>query len=547
MLRRVAGMEESEGVSAGSIVPMLPARREVATGFPCSILRSARPAAIQSDPMERTIDRARDVLRSTDFRFLLGTRLVSQFGDGVFQAFLIDRLVFLSADKGTTASVAKAFALLVIPFSVIGPLSGVVIDRWSRRAILTITALIRAAAALALLAVAGVHTNWPLYLFALVIVSLNRFYLTTAGAVTPSLVPDEHLLIGNSLSAATGTVVTFAGLIVGTQIADAIGTRGLLIITSVGWPVSAFLASRISNPLRPAGRGRLLRAELRRVIGELTRGARRLAATPPALGSIVSISFDQFLIGLITVLSVVVFKNEFKQGVASYGRIVGAGGVGVLIGSTTVGWFEGRLDKPRIMSLAFSLAGAACLIGSISIAGPTILLISFTLGLTYPWRKVPADTMVQHSIPDRYRGRVFALYDMCFALPRVVAAALAILLIPNLSSAALVALIGIAYLAWAPIPPRWVRRPRWVDLRFYAGAKADEVPRSMTIGGEEEPVEVVGSWDEELAGRLSRVRQRRFRLRTSDGSRLDVVQSDGEPRWRVQNDLPTGPIRDGGQ
>jgi MFS family permease len=498
--------------------------------------------------MERTIDRAREVLRSGDFRFLLGTRLVSQFGDGIFQAFLIDRLVFLSADKGTAVSVAKAFALLVIPFSLIGPLSGVVIDRWSRRAILIETALIRATAALALLAVAGIHTNWALYLFALVVVSLNRFYLTTAGAVTPSLVPDEHLLIGNSLSAAAGTVVNFGGLIVGTQIAGGIGTRGLLVITLVCWPVSAFLASRIRNPLRPVGREGPLHAEIRRVAGELARGARRLLATPPALGSIVSISYDQFLIGLITVLSVVVFKNEFKQGVASYGRIVGAGGLGVLIGSATVGWFEGRLDKPRIMSLAFALAGAACLIGSIRIAGPTILLISFTLGLTYPWRKVPADTMVQHSIPDRYRGRVFALYDMCFALPRVIAAALAIVLIPNLSSAALVALIGLAYLAWAPVPSRWVRRPRWVDLRFYAGAKADEVPRAMAIGGEEEPVEVVGSWDEEVVGRRRTLaRQRRFRLRTSDGSRLDVVQSDGEQRWRLENDLPTGPIREGGQ
>ena len=67
------------------------------------------------------------------------------------------------------------------------------------------------------------------------------------------------------------------------------------------------------------------------------------------------------------------------------------------------------------------------------------------------------------------------------------------------------------------------------------------------VGGEEEQVEVVGSREEELAGRRAQVRQRRFRLRTSDGSRLDVVQREGEPRWRVEDDLPTGPIREGGQ
>src|SRR5439155_16145156 len=128
----------------------------------------------------------------------------------------------------------------------------------------------------------------------------------------------------------------------GAGVADAVRRRALQPVTLVCWPLSTLLAIRIRAGLqasRPEGR---LGAELRRVTGELVRGARRLAATPPALGSITSVSFDQFLIGLITVLSVVVFKNEFRQGVASYGRIVGAGGVGVLVGSATVGWFEGR-------------------------------------------------------------------------------------------------------------------------------------------------------------------------------------------------------------
>ena len=245
-------------------------------------------------------------------------------------------------------------------------------------------------------------------------------------------------------------------------------------------------------------------------------------------------------------LSVVVFKNEFRQGVASYGRIVGAGGVGVLVGSMTVGWFEGKLAKPKIMSLAFALAGAICLAGSVHIAGPSIILISFTLGLTYPWRKVPADTIVQESIPDRYRGRVFALYDMMFSLPRVIAAALAILLIPHLSSCLYVAVVGAAYLLWAPLPPRWIRRRRWVDL-LYAGARADEVPRAVVIGGDEEPVEVLRSWHEEVAGAGGSARRRRFRLQAADGSQLEVAREDGQDRWLVERELLADLEGSGGQ
>ena len=242
----------------------------------------------------------------------------------------------------------------------------------------------------------------------------------------------------------------------------------------------------------------------------------------------------------------VVFKHEFRQGVASYGRIVAAGGVGVLVGSATVGLFEGRLAKPRIMALAFALAGAACLVASVRIAGPSILLISFVLGLTYPWRKVPADTLVQHSLPDRYRGRVFAIYDMMFAMPRVIAALLAIPLIPHLTTRSFVLMVGLAYLAWAPIPPAWIRRPRRVQVRFYAGGRDDEVPRAIVVAGEEEPVEVERSWIEEEEG--SRRRRRRFLVRTASGSRLEILGEMDGRRWSVvREDAQSQPMRGGGQ
>jgi MFS family permease len=484
-----------------------------------------------------SLARAGAALRSLDFRRLLGARLSSQFADGVFQAYLIDKIVFLSPEsQGTAAGVAKAFAVLVIPFSLIGPLTGVVIDRWSRRRILAVTPLLRSLAGLALIPVSRGRTGLLLYALALVLVSLDRFYLTTAGAVMPTLVIDEDLLVGNSLAGAAGTIVTFLGLLIGTQFADLIGTGPLLVIASVLWAASGLIAVRISDPLRPLKPGGPLGVEMRRLAGDLVRGARRLAATPAALGSIASVSLDQLLIGIITVLSVVVFKNEFKQGVASYGRILGAGGAGVLVGTMTVGMLEDRLAKPRIMALAFALAGVVSLLVAPQIHSIPILVEAFTLGLTFPWRKVPADTIVQESVPDRFRGRVFALYDMAFSLPRVIAAGIAVALIPALSPGWIVAACGLAFLLWTPVPPFWIGRGRSVRLRFYAGGRADEQPRAIVIGGAEEPVEVLGSWNEERGGQPLR----RLRVRTGDGERLDLVATKGASRWRVEREMQAG-------
>lgn len=481
--------------------------------------------------MTGSLGRAREALRSRDFRFLLAARLTSQFGDGFFQAFLIARLVFLNPEEQSTAvGVAKAFAILVLPFSLVGPFAGVFIDRWSRRLILWATPLVRAAAAVALLATAGGDAS--IFALGLVVLSVNRFYLTTAGAVMPVLVPPADLLVGNSMATVGGTVLTFVGVVTGTKVAEGVGLDGLLAVTAVCWPLAALLASRIAAPLktvRPAGP---VRTELGRVVRDLRAGLGRLRATPAALGSIVSVSLDQFLVGFVTVVSVVVFKEQFRQGVGSYGNLLAAGGTGVLMGTLTVGWFEPRMTKPRIVAMAFALAGVVCLAVAPALAGPTILLASFTLGLTFAWRKIPVDTIVQQSIPDRYRGRVFAVYDLTYSTARVWAALVAVPLIPRMSTGWLLAVTGLVYLAWAPVLPWWVRRPRWVRLRFYAGAKAEEAPRAVVIGGEEEPVEVLRSWHEDRSG----TRLRRFDLRVRDGTLLRVVGPEDGGRWRLERE-----------
>jgi MFS family permease len=488
--------------------------------------------------MQGTLARARGALASRDFRFLLAARLTSTFGDGLFQAYLVAQLVFLNPEEqGTALGVAKAYALLVIPFSLVGPVAGVFIDRWSRRRILSVTPLIRALAAAALLPLSG--QSALLYVPTLVVVSLNRFFLSTATAVVPSLVPPADLLVGNSMATVGGTVMMFIGIVVGTKLADPIGTRGLLALTATLFPIAALSASRLSRAMRPTLRPEPVGGEVALVIRDLWRGARRLAATPAAFGPIVSVTLDQFLVGLVTVLSLVVFKEQFGEGVASYGNIIAAGGVGVLAGTASVGWLENVLPKSRIVATAFALAGVVTVGLAPVITGLTILVISFVLGLTFAWRKIPVDTMVQEAVPDRFRGRAFAVYDILYATARVAAAAAAVVLVPRLSTGWLVAAVGLAYLAWTPVLPAWIRRPQWVRVGFYAGGRADEVPRTIEVAGEQEPVELVGSWTEERDGR----RVHRLRVRTEDGAAMDLVSDERDGRWRQERyDPPAGDV-----
>ena len=86
----------------------------------------------------------RHLLRRGDFRRLLLTRLSSQFGDGVFQAALAGTVLFNPQRAAEPVDVAAAFAVLLLPYSLVGPFAGVWLDRWSRRQVLLRANLVRA-------------------------------------------------------------------------------------------------------------------------------------------------------------------------------------------------------------------------------------------------------------------------------------------------------------------------------------------------------------------------------------------------------------------
>ena len=483
--------------------------------------------------MKGTVERARDALQSRDFRRLFAIRLVSQSADGLFQAALIASVVFSPEQQNTATGFAIATAVVSLPYSILGPFTGVFIDRWSRRKILVVAPWLRAAV-VALALFEPTRQPVPFYFGVLWVLSVNRFYLATAVAVVPRLVPTEDLLMANSMSIVGGTVALLAGVFVGGWVADLFGNEPVVAIAGAMWLVGSWIASRISTPLLPHTLPEApVRDELQRVLREFADGIRRLSHTPRALGPITSITLDQMGQGIVLVLSLFVFRDRFQEGVGSFSNLIGAGGIGVLLGILSVGKLEERFPKERIVSGAFLTGGIALIAVSLYVTGWSVLVASFFVGLTFAWKKVPIDTMVQEAIPDGYRGRVFAVYDVAYNVSRIVAAFLAIPLLETIGPEWTVALVGTAFLAWSPVLPRWIARSPEIVLRFYEGARAEEWPRAVRWGGVEETVEVDRSWLEEADGE----RRRCFRLTLQDGTVLQVSRLEPDGAWRLDREL----------
>jgi len=494
--------------------------------------------------MTGSIQRARTALRGDDFRRLLGMRLVSTLGDGLLQAALITSIVFAPEEQDTTVGFAIASAIVVIPYSVLGPFAGVFVDRWSRRRILVLAPLLRAVA-VPLVLFDPMRAPLAFYAGALWVLSVNRLFLATATASTPRLVPTEDLLVANSLSTVGGTTALLVGVFAGGKVADAFGIAPVVVGAGVAWAVAAAVAIRIRAPLVPRHAGPTtapasLGADLAGVTRELAEGAGRLVHTPRALAPILSISIDQMGQGIVLVLSLFVFRERFQEGVGSFSSLIGAGGIGVFVGLLTVGKLEERFAKEWIVACGFLAGGATLLAVATHITGWSVLVASGVVGLAFAWKKVPVDTMVQEAVPDGYRGRVFAVYDVAYQCFRLLATFLAIPMLPALGVARSVAVIGIVFLLWSPVLPWWLRRAPEIVVRFQEGTRAEEWPRAVVWGGVEERVDVVWSRLEERGG----VRARRYRLALEDGTTIEVSKPEGAERWRLDKELGSAAARE---
>src|ERR671935_74315 len=280
-------------------------------------------------------------------------------------------------------------------------------SRRQRRLILILAPWVKAAV-VGLVLFDPIHDAVPFFAGALLVISVNRFFLSTAAAIVPRLVPNEDLLVANSLAQVGGTVALLTGVFLGGRVVDAVGgaTVPVVIAAGVGWIAASWIASRITVPLRPHTKPEdpeLLRHQLRRVGVEFADGARRLLRSPRAIGPIASITLDQIGQGIVLTMSLVVFRHRFGEGVGSFSNLIGAGGVGVLAGIVSVGALEERLSKPAIVSWAFVAGGIVLLAVSLAIQQWSVLLASFAVGLTFAWKKISVDTMVQEALPDGYR------------------------------------------------------------------------------------------------------------------------------------------------
>ncbi|MFI6285668.1 MFS transporter [Streptomyces sp. NPDC051018] len=413
----------------------------------------------------------RVLLRLTNFRRLLAVRLLSQSADGVYQVALATYVVFSPEKQTSPAAIASAMAVLLLPYSLIGPFAGVLLDRWQRRQVFLYGNLLRAllACGTAVLILASVP-DWLFYASALSVTAVNRFILAGLSAALPRVVDQERLVMANALSPTAGTLAATAGggLAFAVRLVADDSDAAVVLLGAGLYLCSALASLRISRELLGPEQGQeqpRLAAVIFSTARGLVEGLRHLSERPSATRVLIAMTLMRFCYGALLVMVLMLcryawYENE-QEGLALLGVAVAVSGAGFFVAAVVTPWAIERLGRYGWM---IACSGTAAVLepalGLPFEPGP-ILVAAFILGLVTQGTKITTDTVVQTSVDDIYRGRVFSLYDVLFNVSFVGAAAVAALILPpDGRSVELVVLVALIYAAITAGISRWSRVSR---------------------------------------------------------------------------------------
>ena len=417
------------------------------------------------------------LLQVRALRRLVYVRVLCAFGDGAFQGALAVLVLFSPERQTEPADIASGFVVLLLPYSIIGPFAGALLDRWSRRRVIVWANLIRCAlVGIVALQIAADLPNIVLFVTALLIMGVGRFVGSGLSASMPHTVAKDSLVGANALATTSGAIATAVGG------GYAIALRGLLgeshgrvaIITAtvlVFYLAAAVIATRFRlMELGPDDTDEPAQT-MRAVLQGFASGLHHVVQRPTVGLAVLVVMAVRFSFGLCTMVVLLLFQKYFTEGMwvlrpgpTGIAEVLAVGAIGVFGGAVVTAPVVRRLGRTRWLVLLLTLVAVIVVAFGSLFTIWSILVTTFAVAFAYQSSKVCMDSVVQADSDDAYVGRVFALYDTANNLSYVLAFCLGVFILPvQGNGVGAVILVAMTFLVtgwgygWAML--RLMRRP----------------------------------------------------------------------------------------
>ena len=375
-----------------------------------------------------------------DFWRLLELRTASQFGDGLFQAGLAGALLFNPERAVRPLAIAGAFAVLFLPYSLLGPFAGALMDSWDRRLVL-VGANLGRLVAVALVGVCLVVGAGDVLVLcgALVVNGLARFVSSGLSAALPHVVPREQVVTMNSIASATAAVAAFAGasfMLIPRTIDESCdnGAASIILLVTVPLLIALLLSLRFgAHVLGPDDTRRAIHGSvIYAVITGWMHGIRTVLNRPTVDATLSGLAAHRMVFGLNSLLVLLLVHSGAAASVGALGGamlFLAATGTGSLLANVVTPPAVRRWGRYATANGALAIAAAIQIAGA-GLQLAVLVTCGFLLGAAGQVVKLCADTAIQIDVDDALRGHVFAVQDSLFWVAFIGAITVAATVIP---------------------------------------------------------------------------------------------------------------------
>lgn len=357
------------------------------------------------------------IVRSPTYRPLWLAQLLSSAGDTLHYIALVVLVLQLT---GQGLAVAGMVAAEIVPVLLLGPVAGVIVDRFDRKTVLIGSDLARAGLVLTLVWPQGV---WHAYAVAAGLAAAGVFFNPAVQAVIPALTSEDERLAANSVSWSTGRLVQILMAAVAGGLVATIGTGPAFVANAASFVASALFVATLQIP-RHTGQ---LGAGTKRGLGGYLADAREglaYARDDRFLGRLLVVqSLASFAVGGTGGLLVVLSERHLQLPPAGFAWLIGAIGVGALLGPLIPNTFATDYRHPGWLFVPYVIRGVGDVLIALVTPLPAALAILVVYGLCTSTGMVTFNSTVQGAVPDRVRGRAFTLLDVTWSAMRLLSLA----------------------------------------------------------------------------------------------------------------------------
>ncbi len=357
-----------------------------------------------------------------DFRLLWFGQVVSQLGDW-FNTIALFTLV--QRLTGSGGAVSLVLVTRFLPSVVLGPLSGVLADRFNRRHIMIASDVMRALVVLGFLFIRSPEQVWLAYLLTVIQLAFSAFFEPARSAALPSVVAPRDLVAANAISSVTWSAMLTLGAAIGGPITALFGTDAAFVIDSLTYLVSALLVWGLRLPERPPRPKTPLTLAKALGVTDTLEGLRYVRRRPRVMALLLVKSAWGLGGGILTLLPVFgekIFRVSLGAGIggAALGMSVlfAARGIGTAVGPVLMRRFHGetREQMQRTIGVSFVVGGVFYVLFGLaeSLTLALLWLAIAHMGGSVLW--VFSTVLLQSTVEDDFRGRVFAAELMLMTL-----------------------------------------------------------------------------------------------------------------------------------